>query len=79
MTLGVDATAALLVTGELVEVFEVIPPAVEATLNKEVDEGNLVPLELEAGVAAVVEVALNVKVDKAIVVPFEPPLLQPGA
>lgn len=75
MTIGVDAIAALLVIGEIVEV----SPAVETTLNKELDEANVVLLGLEAGVAAVVEAALNIKVDKAMVVPFEPPLLQPGA
>ena len=66
--------------GEIAEVFEAsIPPAVETTLDKELDDANVVPLGLEAGVAAVVEAALNIKVDKAIVVPFEPPLLHPGA
>ena len=66
--------------GEIAEVFEAsIPPAVETTLDKELDDANVVLLGLEAGVAAVVEAALNIKVDKAIVVPFEPPLLHPGA
>lgn len=66
--------------GEMVEVLEAsIPPAVETTLNKELDEANVVPLGLEAGVAAVVEAALNMEVDKAMVVPFGPPLLHLGA
>ena len=80
MTNGVDVIAAVLVVGETVEAFEAsTPSAVEITLNKELDEVDVVALGLEAGVAAVVEAALNINVDKAIVVPFEPPLLQPGA
>ena len=66
--------------GEIVEVFEAsILLAVETTWNPELDEVNVAPVGLEAGVAAVVEAALNIKVDEAIVVPFEPPLLQSGA
>ena len=55
--------------GEMVEVLEAsIPPAVDTTLNKELDEANVVPLGLEAGVAAV-ETTLNKELDEANVVP----------
>ncbi len=57
-------------------------PAVGATVNIELGETIVVPLELEARITPVVDAALNTKLDEAIVVPFEPPigaLLQPVA
>ncbi len=59
-----------------------ITPAVGATVNMELGETVIVPLELEARTTPVVDAALNTKLDEAMVVPFEPPkeaLLQPVA